>query len=307
MHTRPTRRPGRTCAASLHLAVVIAAATIAIATSACSRKDDAVPLATPSVMLPADKVFAGRATNVVYRFSVSPTAPAFTEDYTVFVHAIDEHGKRLWTSDHEPPTPTRQWKPGSVIEYTRPMHVPRQAPEGRVQIKVGLYSLRSRDRLPLAGENDGKRAYRVGAFTVVAQSQTATMFVDGWYDAEAPEDAQAEWRWSRGTATVWLRNPKQDTTLVLDLDQPANAFTGPQHVTVRNGSAVVDSFDLPQGKREVRRVRIPASDLGDDGMVHLTVDVDKTFVPAKLPNGGRDSRELGVRVFDVFLDTNTNP
>jgi hypothetical protein len=38
-------------------------------------------------------------------------------------------------------------------------------------------------------------------------------------------------------------------------------------------------------------------------MAELRVEVDRTFVPAKLPAGGRDVRELGLRVYNVFVET----
>ena len=241
----------------------------------------------------------------MFRFAVAPTAPAFAEDYVVFVHAIDGRGKRIWTSDHQPPTPTRQWKAGDVIEYTHSMNVPRNTPEGPVAIEVGLYSTTSRDRLPLSGENNGKRAYRVGAIDVTAAvDDRSTVYVDGWHALEAPEDAQGtEWRWSSGAATVWLRNPRRDTTLMLDLDQPSAAFADSQRVTVRTAARELDSFDLPQGKRQTRRIPMSVTDLGDNVMARVTIIVNPTFVPAKLPNSGsRDTRELGVRVFEVYLD-----
>ena len=297
-----TGRPLRTLTSQAGAALVVAA--IGLGSIACSSKDEAPPLATPSVTLPSGKVQAGRPADVKFRFAVSPSAPPFAEDYVVFVHGIDDGGKRIWTSDHQPPKPTRQWKAGDVIEYTHAMNVPRNTPEGRVAIEIGLYSPQSRDRLPLSGENNGKRAYRVASIGVASAAEdTSTMYIDGWHSPEAPEDAQEEWRWTTGAATVWLRNPKRDTALVLVLDQPSAAFTETQHVTVRTGTKVLDSFDLPQGKRVTRRIPMTVTDLGDGTSARLNVDVDKTFVPAKLPNANnRDARELGVRVFHVYLD-----
>ncbi len=38
-------------------------------------------------------------------------------------------------------------------------------------------------------------------------------------------------------------------------------------------------------------------------MVELSIDVDKTFVPALLPaSTNRDSRELGIRVFHWYVE-----
>ena len=37
-------------------------------------------------------------------------------------------------------------------------------------------------------------------------------------------------------------------------------------------------------------------------MVEMRIDVDQTFIPAKLPGGGRDARELGIRVYHAFIE-----
>lgn len=288
------------------LAAAVALAAACLASTACSRTDNAPPVATPTATLPSGPALAGRPINVTYRFAVSPTAPPFAEEYTVFVHAIDKEGTRLWTSDHQPPTPTTQWKPGAVVEYALAMTVPSRAPQGPVQIQVGLYSPRSRDRLPLSGEDNGKRAYRVASLDVAASTDLGTtLFLEGWYNLEVPEGEQGvEWRWIAGTAMLRLRNPKRDAVLVLDVDQPATVWSEPQHVTIRSGSTVLEEFDLPQGKREHRRVRLSASDLGQTATTLFTITVDKTFVPAKVPAlRNPDTRELGVRVFEAYLDS----
>jgi hypothetical protein len=301
---RPCRELTSPRARGRVLAAVILACAL-VGSSACSGGgDEAAPVAAVTATLPSGAVPAGRAIDLTLRFAVAPEAPPFTEDHVVFVHALNASGERVWTADHEPATPTRQWKPGAVVEYTRPMMVSRRL-EGPVRIEVGLYSVQTGERLPLSGKTNGLRAYEVGTLTISkATDETATVFVEGWHDVEAPEGAQGlEWHWSTGKATLWLRNPKRDALFVIDLDQPATAFSEVQHVTIRNGAAVLDSFDLRQGKREIRRVRLAAADFGDDAMARVTIEVDKTFVPARLPGGSADTRELGVRVFDAHLES----
>jgi hypothetical protein len=92
---------------------------------------------------------------------------------------------------------------------------------------------------------------------------------------------------------------------VLDLDQPSTtAFTEPQQVEVRLGTVVVDSFALPGGKRDVRRIPISAAVAGTDATLRFTLAVDRTFVPSKLATGGSaDNLELGVRVFDARIES----
>jgi hypothetical protein len=130
------------------------------------------------------------------------------------------------------------------------------------------------------------------------------VFRDGWHETEVgPQGTGQEWQWSRKESTLSFRNPKRDVWFYLQADQPAaSAFTEPQHVDVRIGTAGVDSFQLVPGRIELRRVEIPAAALGTGDTVDLTISVDRTFVPASIPSmRSTDPRELGIRVFRAFV------
>ena len=53
-----------------------------------------------------------------------------------------------------------------------------------------------------------------------------------------------------------------------------------------------------------RNIRIPiaAAQLGPNDWAELRIDVDRTFVPAQLPSAGRDDRELGLQVYQAFVE-----
>ncbi|MBI4886409.1 MAG: hypothetical protein HY824_04910 [Acidobacteria bacterium] len=275
---------------------------------ACSRGGDAgVPVAAPTVTLSKTAAAIGSPMEMTYRFAVAPEAPVLTEDYWVFVHFVDRDGELMWTDDHEPATPTRQWKAGSTIEYTRPMFVPKFPYVGQTTVEIGLFSPTTGERLPLAGPTGGQRAYRVAAFEMRLDSDAlVVVFNDGWYDTEvSAEGAGHEWQWSKKEATLSFRNPKRAVRFYLQADQPAAAFAEPQQVEVRLGAAVVDRFALAPGPPALRQVRIAADQLGPADTVAVTISVDKTFVPASLPAlKSTDPRELGVRVFRAFVEPN---
>jgi hypothetical protein len=63
----------------------------------------------------------------------------------------------------------------------------------------------------------------------------------------------------------------------------------------------VTTFTAGSGQT-IQRVPLTAAQLGTGEMSQLRIEVDKTFVPATLPTGGTDNRELGIRVFHVFLE-----
>jgi hypothetical protein len=271
----------------------------------CSKKeDDARPVATPSLTLSRMDAAVGSPIDVTYKFDIASDAPAFSEDYTVFVHVLDRDRSSLWGDDHQPPTPTTQWKPGSAVEYTRTMFVPKIPYVGPAQIEVGLYSVKSGQRVPLGGENTGDRSIRVATFNMQLPANALfIVFRDGWHDAEVSGEAGVEWQWSRKQGTLSFRNPKQDVTFMLDVDEPVEAFSEPQKVEVRVGDAVVDSFSLPAGRRELRRIPLTAAQLGTGETVDVVIAVDKTFVPASVSQlKSLDPRELGIRVFHAFVE-----
>jgi hypothetical protein len=271
----------------------------------CSRQvDEAPPVATPSITLSRMDAAVGSPIDVTYRFDVAASAPAFSEAYTVFVHVLDKDRGSLWGDDHQPPTPTTEWKPGSKVEYTRTMFVPKLPYVGPAQIEVGLYSVKSGQRLPLGGENTGDRSIRVATFNVQLPANALfIVFRDGWHDAEVSGEAGVEWQWSKKQGTLSFRNPKQDVTFILDLDQPVQAFNEPQKVEIRVGDAVVDGFSLAAGRRELRRVPLTAAQLGTGETVDVVLSVDRTFVPASVTQlKSLDPRELGVRVFHAFVE-----
>lgn len=286
-----------------HFAVLATAA--ALAAGGCARAaDEAAAVATPTVRVGRPEAAVGSPLDLTYRFQVAASAPAFTEDYVVFVHFADANGEQMWTDDHPPPRPTRTWKAGEVIEYTRTIFIPKFPYTGPTNIQLGLYSPGSGERLPLAGQDVGMRAYQVASFNMTPQTENLSVtFTDGWHPTEVAEDGALEWQWSRGEGTLAFRNPRQDAALFLQVDQVAGAFDQPQRVEVRHGPTVLDAFALPPGSRELRRIALPKTVLGDADTVEITVAVDKTFVPAAVPAlRTSDPRELGIRVFRAYVE-----
>lgn len=271
---------------------------------ACGRAaDTAVPVATPTVTVSRPEALVGGPLEMTYRFAVSPSAPAFADDYWVFVHFLDVDGELMWTDDHEPPTPTRQWKQGATIEYTRTMFVPKFPYVGETRVEVGLFSRRRNERLPLNATTRGQRSYQVSAFNLQLQSDSLfVVFKDGWHATEQAEGSAQEWQWSKKLATLAFRNPRHDATLYLHLDRGAG-FPEPQQVELRIGDAAIDSFALAPAQAEMRKVKLSAAQLGSGDTVEVQVSVDRTFIPATVPAlKSADQRELGVRVFRAFVE-----
>lgn len=275
-------------------------------TGGCGRTQNAeTAVVTPTVTLARSDAAIGMPLEMKYRFVVAPNAPAFTEDNTVFVHFLDRDGELMWTDDHQPPVPTRQWKPGQTIEYSRTMFVPKFPYSGEASIIVGLYSPRSGSRVPMSGQARGQREYQLATFNLHPQTENLyVVFKDGWHETEVAEDASGiEWQWSKKMATLAFRNPMRDVLLYFQCDQPVEALGAPQQVELRIGSAVIDSFALPAGQRELRKVNLTSAQLGNGETVEITVSVDRTFVPTNVTQlKSTDSRELGIRVSRAYVE-----
>jgi hypothetical protein len=278
--------------------------TLLACASACSKaSDDARPLATPSAAFGQPGAAIESPVDVTYKFIVASDAVPPAKDYKVFVHFNDPGGEQLWADDHMPPTPTSQWKPGATIQYTRTMFVPKLAYTGRTTVDIGLYSPGDDERVPLSGELVGRRAYRVGSFDVRPQAgSTMVFFRSGWHDVEGAPEGAVEWHWSKEQSTLQFRNPRRDSVLMIDVDQPEMSLNPPQRVDVRIGDQSVASFSVRPGNRDVVRVPLSAAQLGATDHVDVTLAVDRTFSPAYLP-GTRsgDFRTLGIRVFHASI------
>ena len=280
------------------------APVLILACAACGTKEDtATPLATPSVSVSRSRIPLGSPVDVTYKFQVAPSA-RFSKDYRVLVHFLDADDELMWTDDHHPPVPTSRWQPGQTIEYHRTVFVPLYPYIGDAIVAIGLYQPGSNERVPLAGETSGQREYRV--LRVKLQPQTDNVFLaflDGWHAPEVAADNQTvEWQWTRKDATIRFRNPKRDATFYLQYDGQPEMLPSPQTVTVYLRDEVIDTFQVASTEQSIRRVALKTAQFGADEMVLLRISLDKTFVPALVKPGSRDSRELGIRVFHAFIE-----
>src|SRR5579864_5812905 len=115
--TSPARRR-----AMLVCSIVLA--VVGVSVEGCRRQQaQTPPVATPSLHLSHDKAPLGSPIDITYKFVVANDAH-LDQDYRVMMHVVDADDELMWTDDHNPPTPTSQWKPGQTIEYTRTVFIP---------------------------------------------------------------------------------------------------------------------------------------------------------------------------------------
>jgi hypothetical protein len=280
-------------------------AALAAMVAGCSKAQDTTPaVAAMQVTLSRPKVALGSPVEVTYKFTVAQNAPNLG-NRRVFVHFLDADEELMWTDDHDPPTPTSQWKPGQTIEYTRTMFIPSYPYVGAAKIAAGLYTPGNNERLKLSNQDRGDRSYKVADFELLPQTENIfVIFKDGWHPAEVVTEGsgRTEWQWTKKEAVVAFRNPKRDVTLVLQADNPASASNAAQQVTVQVGDQTVATVPLSAANAPVLKFPITAAQLGSGDMVEMKFTADKTFVPALDPAmKSSDPRELGARFFHVFI------
>ncbi len=285
----------------------LAILAVLAATAGCRRGDGAPPVAAVMVTPARARVTVGSPLTMTYRFDVAPGA-TINGDYTVFVHVTDADGQVVWNDDHQPGIPTSQWKPGQVVEYTRTSFVPAVPHPGRVSVDVGLY--RGTDRLPLRGPAAGgpavaAREYRVATLDLAPATENIFLiYKSGWHPDEfAQSDPTTSWKWTQRSAVLSFPNPHADAMFYLQYDARPDLVGGaPQQVTVLVAGHSVASFAADSREIALRRIPIAAADFGDGDMSELQIDVDRAFVPAEVPGAGKDTRELGIRVYHAFLE-----
>ena len=260
-------------------------------------------MATADVTLSRPRVAQGSPVDVTYRFRVDSDLASVGRQ-RVFAHIVDADEELMWTDDHDPPTPTTEWKAGQTVEYTRTMFVPMYPYVGPARIIVGVYDPATNARLKLGNTDRGDRSYRVTDFELQPQTENVYLiFKDGWHPAEVASDNPSnEWKWTRKEATVAFRNPKRDATFILQMDNPSRSAAAASEVEIRIGDQVVGTVPVSPDDAPVRKFPVTAAQMGSGDMVEIRLVANRTFVPALEPSiKSGDTRELGVRVFHAFI------
>jgi len=261
--------------------------------------------AVGTVTLGVDRVSAplGAPLEFNIRFDLAPDLEPLTEDYRVLLHILGSDEGLLWAEDHNPPVPTSQWRPNQTVEYRHRIQIPMYPYVGEALIAVGLYSYRTGERLPLAGEDLGQMAYQVGTITLAPQPESSFLvYESGWHSAEFASDGRNDWRWTSGRAVLSVRNPMADAVFSIELDGRPDMFEEPQNLAVVVGDETIYGEVLDSNDRIYIKQEISRETLGSDEFVELVLTVDQTFSPASRGGAPEDTRELGVRVFYSYFE-----
>ncbi len=105
------------------------------------------------------------------------------ENKQIFLHVLDSTGKTVAQNDHVPPGTTMQSTWQGAVNYSRPMKLPADLPEGAYRIVMGLYTEKGRDTLATGPgvEDIGEQRYLVGTIQVDKNAPKQTV------DTEKPK------------------------------------------------------------------------------------------------------------------------
>jgi hypothetical protein len=297
------KHPSRLLATVPGLLGIVLASFVGLA--GCGKKQTAEsrPI-TPSISFSKPSAPIGSPIEIKYSFQVGADSTAIPKNYHVFVHFLDSHDAILFNDDHEPPEPTTSWKPGSTVEYTRTLFIPLYPYLGTATVKMGLYVPGTNERLGLAGTGDGNLAYPVGQLQLLDQKENIFLvYKEGWHQLESqPDNRNIEWQWTKKEAVCSFRNPKKDSLLYLQADTNVKAFQQPLEVAIWIGNNQIESFKVDSKDTFLKKIPIPAAALGDDDWVDLRIVNSESFVPSQA-GIGTDDRELGLRVYHLYVDT----
>ena len=275
-----------------------------LAMSACASEDIRVPVATATVNIDRDHVPAGGPLQLTFRFELQPASPRLDANYRVLVRFLGPGGELLWSADHDPPTPTTDWRASQVVTYKRLLIVPVRTFPGATTIAVGLSLPRAEGRLPLSGAEIENGLYRVASVDI-GPHDTLLHYGDGWHPREQTRDGLTEWRWTTKEAELAFQNPRCDVRLHLLYAGRPSLFDRPVRATVRIGERELRHLTIDRVGPRFSTLFLDAADLGSADEVHLNLVIDKTFVPSLLPTASPDrgdDRELGIRVWYAFLE-----
>jgi hypothetical protein len=176
---------------------------------------------------------------------------------------------------------------------------------GDATVTMGLYPSGRGERIPLKGEDFGLREYVAAKVQLLAQVENVRVYYkEGWHNPEPGPNPMVETTWTKKEAVLSFKNPKKPVIVYLQFDapySPKNYPTGAPTLTIaaQGKSGITHKFE--NGELVEKKIRFKAEDLGTEDTVELRFSMDQTIVPKALGMSTTDDRELGVRVYDVFV------
>jgi len=241
-------------------------------------------------------------TNMEYTWKTTSEFEAMKQDMIVFVHIW--HGENLLIQDdHFPEVPTSSWQSGQNYTYRRQIYIPtfidRFDPafkgSDNLRLSVGFYS-------PYDRTGESKKEVLDELIQVYPQpiDTPEIIYEEGWYYLEEdPDTYLKQWRWTAKQARCNIDNPKRDATLIIEGGIQPDVFDR-QKVIFKINNLILDEF-FPEEDFFKKSYDIKKEMLGEKDEFYLTIETDKTFIPAERNPDSKDKRELGLVISFIYF------
>jgi len=241
-------------------------------------------------------------TDIEYVWKTDNEFKRIDQDMNVFVHVW--HGNNLLIQDdHVPDISTSQWESNEKYSYKREIYIPSFIDKFNPYFKghdyltlsIGFFS-------PYDWTGESKKEVLREKLKVFPQPDEIPeiIYENGWYNLEIDYDTDLkQWRWTAKKARCIIDNPHRDAILIIKGSFQSNVFEK-QQVIFRVNNLLLDEFFLEEISFE-KSYEIKEEMLGEGDEFYLTIETDKTFIPAEVFPDSIDQRELGLTISFIYF------
>ncbi len=241
-------------------------------------------------------------TDVLYTWKTNSEFLKLSQDFNIFVDFWHKK-KLLFQDDHVPEVSTSQWEPNNEYTYTRTIYIPSFIDEFDPNFKgEETLKLSAGFTPPLDSPDESDLEILVVKLKVFPPPPDTpeVIYEEGWHDLEINPDAYLmQWRWTVQQARCIIDNPHRDALLIIKGGVNPNAI--PEQIIIfKINDLILDEF-TPERDIFEKSYNIKKEMLGDKDEFYLSIETDKTFIPANIIPDSSDERELGVAVSFIYF------
>ncbi len=239
-----------------------------------------------------------------YTFGYTEKFTGLTKNYIVFTHFYRPRTREmLFQDDHSPAVPSRDWKKGTPVKYSRTVFMPQFLDEldvdfegyEEIKLTVGIYDPEN----PASKIILSEKKLNIQPASIVAPE---ILYSEGWNNEEAdPSISNPEhrkWRWSTKQATCIIEKLNKKSYLIVRGRVDKKRFKD-QKVIIKINDTLLEEF-IPEEGLFKKQYTLTPDKLGNESEFKLTIETDKTFIPSEINPEINDSRELGVQIFFLY-------
>ncbi len=241
-------------------------------------------------------------TDMEYIWKTDNEFEGINQDMNVFVH-FWHRNNLLLQDNHVPDISTSQWESNEEHSYKREIYIPTFLDEfdpnfkdhDYLTLSVGFYS-------PYDRTGESKKEILRERLKVFPQPDETPeiIYENGWYGLEISHDTdQKQWRWTAKKARCIIDNPHRDAILIIRGSFQSNVFEK-QQVIFRINHLLLDEFFLEEINFE-KSYDIKEEMLDERDVFYLTIETDKTFIPAEVFPDSTDQRDLGLNISFIYF------